>query len=147
MNLNEIPTQTIEQNNILTSKLTKVKYSNGKSYEDELIMYNIIFPYLKLGKGKLLAQVSHGIQQATEYLVKHELDLYKRYTEDCIKITLKISSKDELFNLLDNTLNLKKFLVIDKGRTQCPENTLTCVTFLPIKRKDVPFEISSLPLY
>lgn len=147
MNINEIPLSSLLQYQNLTCKLTKNKYCENKNYEDELIMYNIIFPYLKLGKGKLLAQVSHGIQQATEYLIKHELNLYKKYTEDCIKITLKVNSKKELINLLDNTLEFKKFFVIDGGRTQCPENTLTCVTFLPIKRKDVPVEISKLSLY
>ena len=147
MNINEIPSSTLKQYDYLSSKLTKIRYNQENEYQEELVMYNIIFPYLKLGKGKMLAQVSHGIQQATEYLLKHDLNLYKKYTEDCIKITLKINSKEDLVNFLDNTLDFKKFLVIDGGRTQCAENTLTCVTFLPIKRKNVPREISSLQLY
>lgn len=147
MNYNEIPENTLKLYENLTSKLMKIKYYNDNKYEDEYIMYNIIFPYQKLGKGKIISQVSHGIQQATEYMIKHEKQLYKKYIEDCIKITLKINKKEDLINLLDNTLNFKKILVIDSGRTQCSENTLTCVTFLPIQRKDVPSEINKLNLY
>ena len=147
MNFNEIPSSTLKQYENLTSKLMKIKYYNDNEYENEYIMYNIIFPYQKLGKGKVIAQVSHGIQQATEYMIKHETQLYKRYIQDCIKITLKINKKEDLIDLLDNTLYIKKFLVIDSGRTQCNENTLTCITFLPMQRKNVPPSIKDLSLY
>lgn len=147
MNYYEIPSDVLKQYDNLTSKLIKIKYNQENDYQEEYIMYNVIFPYLKLGKGKIIAQVSHGIQQATEYMVKHDTHLYKKYTEDCIKITLKIDNKNDLLDLFDNTKNIKKFLVIDKGRTQCNENTLTCITFLPIKRNEVPPEISDLKLY
>lgn len=147
MNLSDIPLSSVEQNKNLKSKLAEIKYTQENEYEEELLIYNIIFPYLKLGKGKLVSQVSHGIQQAVEYMVKYDIKLYERYTQDCIKITLKINSKEELVEFLDKTINLKKILVIDKGRTQCDANTLTCVTFLPIKRKDVPEEILKLNLY
>lgn len=147
MNYYEIPNNTLKQYDNLTSKLVKIKYYNDNKYEDEYIMYNIIFPYQKLGKGKIISQVSHGIQQATEYMIKVDNELYKKYKEDCIKITLKINKKEDLFDLLDNTIDYKKFLVIDSGRTQCNEDTLTCITFLPIRRKDVPLEISKLSLY
>lgn len=147
MNYNELPLSSIEQNKNLKSKLAEIKYTEENDYEEELIMYNIIFPYLKLGKGKLVSQVSHGIQQAVEYLVKYDEKLYERYTQDCIKITLKINTKEELSDFLNKTIDLKKILVIDKGRTQCEPNTLTCVTFLPLRRKNVPDEILKLNLY
>tara|TARA_B100001175_G_C19012874_1_gene404295 strand:- start:57 stop:500 length:444 start_codon:yes stop_codon:yes gene_type:complete len=147
MNYNEIPNSTIQQYDKLTSKLMKSRNYFEKEYDNELIMYSVLFPYLKLGKGKTISQVCHGMQQATEFMIKHDLNLYKKYIEDCVKITLKINNKNDLINLLDNTLNFKKFLVIDSGRTQCNEDTLTCITFLPIKRKDVPIEISNLNLY
>ena len=147
MNYNKIPISTIKQYNTLISKLLKPKSYIQNNLEDELIIYNIIFPYLKLGKGKIISQISHGIQQATEYMLTFDKNLYRNYIEDCVKITLKINSEDEALQFLDSTINLKKFLVIDGGRTQCNEDTLTCITFLPLKRKDVPPEIKNLNLY
>lgn len=147
MNYNKIPLSTIKQYNTLTSKLLKQKNYIQNNLDNELIMYNIIFPYLKLGKGKIISQISHGIQQSTEYMLTFDKNLYRNYIEDCVKITLKINSEDEALQFLDSTINLKKFLVIDGGRTQCSENTLTCITFLPLKRKNVPIEIKNLNLY
>ena len=42
--------------------------------------------YLKLGKGKICAQVGHGVHKAVEYMILKNPKLYKSYINQFIKI-------------------------------------------------------------
>ena len=50
--------------------------SYRRKYNDEYILYTIVSKYLKLGKGKICAQVGHGIHKAMEYMILKNPKLY-----------------------------------------------------------------------
>ena len=121
--------------------------SYRRKYNDEYILYTIVSKYLKLGKGKICAQVGHGVHKAVEYMILKNPKLYKSYINDFIKITLKVNSEEEMMDILQKTQRLTKFYVVDAGRTQCPKDSLTAVTYLPMPRHRVPDCIQKLGLY
>ena len=132
-----------ENNKILQliSKFDDFKFSvyNGSVDESQAYyMYIIVNSSLKMGKGKIAAQVGHGVQKMTEYCLEHHKELWTKYVNSGIpKIVLK-TSQDQLLEVINKTENIFKSYVIDEGRTQIAENSLTAVSFIPLLKKDAP---------
>ena len=132
-----------ENNKILEliSKFDDFKFSVYNQRVDEsqaYYMYIIVNSSLKMGKGKIAAQVGHGVQKMTEYCLEHDEELWTKYVNSGIpKIVLK-TSKDQLLEVIHKTKNIFKSYVIDEGRTQIAKNSLTAVSYIPLLKKDAP---------
>ena len=83
---------------------------------------------IKMGKGKLAAQVAHASLEAFETIRKKHPSWVKRWKEEGMaKIVLKVSSKNELLRFYKKVRKeLPAVLIRDAGLTQLKPNTITC---------------------
>ena len=118
--------------------------------DDEVVMYIIVNSDLKMGKGKIAAQVGHIVMHIMEALVKVDIstNIYERY---CLwrgnsypKIILK-GTLNQLYDIKDNYYGTI-FVQRDEGRTQIEDGSLTCIGFFPMERWNTPEEIKKLKL-
>ena len=102
---------------------------------DEYTMYLIVNDDLKMGKGKIAAQVGHAVQKIIEdilekYYISKKSNTYDKYIKwknGSKKIVLK-ASKSELLHF---TTYAESVSIYDCGLTQIPHNSLTVVGFYP----------------
>ena len=85
---------------------------------------------IKMGKGKLAAQVAHAsLSSAEEARRRREewFDLWKE--EGQTKVVLRVQSEEELRELLKQarTRGLPAALIVDRGLTQLEPGTVTCL--------------------
>lgn len=89
---------------------------------------------LKLGKGKLAAQVAHASLNAYKETMRNEPEWVRKWEgEGEKKVVLKVENEAELLNLY-NTVK-KKFpcsLIRDAGLTQTEPGTITCLGIGPV---------------
>jgi PTH2 family peptidyl-tRNA hydrolase len=109
---------------------------NDINKSDELVMYFFVNTDLKMEKGKMCSQVGHVAQMITEEIVRLGYECnpvpelyytYMKYKKHCKKIVLK-ATQEQLLELIK--MDGARY-VIDAGRTQVPENSLTVVGFAP----------------
>jgi PTH2 family peptidyl-tRNA hydrolase len=89
---------------------------------------------LKMGKGKLAAQVAHASLSAAEIAMTAHGDWYDRWKEEGQpKIVVKVQSEDELVELFrkSKSARLPATLIEDRGLTQLQPGTLTCLGLGP----------------
>lgn len=94
---------------------------------------------IKMGKGKLAAQVAHASLLAAEEVRSKDKDIYNSWiNEGQAKIVLKVDSLEELLSLKEEAerLGLVAKLVRDAGLTQLEQGTITCLGIGPA-RSDV----------
>lgn len=87
---------------------------------------------LKMGKGKIAGQCCHGAIKSYLLTDPEKRDLWdNKY--DYTKIICKVPDLNELLKINDECIkrDIPHFLVKDKGRTQIPEDTITCLTIGP----------------
>ena len=92
----------------------------------------IIRQDLKMGKGKISGQCCHGAIKSYLLTDKDKRDKWdKEY--DYTKIVCKVKTLNELLHYRDECIkrNIPYFLVKDKGRTQIPEDSITCLAIGP----------------
>ncbi len=85
---------------------------------------------LKMGKGKLAAQVAHASLSAAEYARERKPRWYDGWKEGGqAKIVLKVDSEGALDDLYRKakSAGLPASLIQDKGLTQVDPGTLTCL--------------------
>ena len=89
---------------------------------------------LKMGKGKLAAQVAHASISAAEEAMTRSEGWYRDWkVEGQAKIVLKIGSEAELKELLRRAraMHLPAALIQDRGLTQLEPGTTTCLGLGP----------------
>ena len=89
---------------------------------------------IKMGKGKLAAQVAHASLSAAEEAMKKRAERYDDWkAEGQKKVVLKVQSEDELRELLKaaRSARLPAALVEDRGLTQLDPGTVTCLGIGP----------------
>jgi len=89
---------------------------------------------LKIGKGKLCAQVAHASLDAALKVLKKNKELFEKwYREGAKKVVLKVDSLEELLKIAE--LAMKKGLVVsiisDAGKTQVEPGTIVCIAIGP----------------
>jgi peptidyl-tRNA hydrolase len=104
---------------------------------DDYTMYIIVNNDLNMGKGKLCSQVGHAVEMVTQRIMqnfyetnktKEQIAKYIKYSNSGRKkIVLKASQQDLEIYAKESDAEY----VIDAGRTQIPEGSLTAVAFLP----------------
>lgn len=89
---------------------------------------------LKLGKGKIAAQAGHAaVSAAQDAYARHKKWWETWLFEGQCKIAVKVPSEKELLVLEEQAkdLGLPCALVVDRGLTQVPEGTVTCLGIGP----------------
>jgi len=105
---------------------------------------------LKLSKGKLAAQAGHAAVSAAEKTRKHSPQWLKAWMDEgqC-KIAVKVKSEKELKTLEEQAdeLGLSTALIIDRGLTEIPPGTVTCLGIGPAPAEQVDRITGKLPLF
>jgi PTH2 family peptidyl-tRNA hydrolase len=104
---------------------------------------------LKLSKGKIASQAGHAAVAAAEEARKRHQAWWKAWmTEGQCKIAVKVKGEKELLELEKKAkeLELPCALIIDRGLTEIPPGTTTCVGIGPAPSRKVDKITGMLPL-
>jgi len=104
---------------------------------------------LRLSKGKMAAQAGHAAISAAEEARKQYKEWWKAWIEEgqC-KIAVKVKSEKELLELEKQAkeLALPCALIIDRGLTEVPPGTITCLGIGPAPTEKIDEITGILPL-
>jgi PTH2 family peptidyl-tRNA hydrolase len=104
---------------------------------------------LKLGKGKIAAQAGHAAVSAAQEAYTHHKKWWKAWLyEGQRKIAVKVRDEKELGELekAAEDLGLPHALIVDRGLTQVPEGTITCLGIGPAPAERIDRLTGKLPL-
>jgi PTH2 family peptidyl-tRNA hydrolase len=104
---------------------------------------------LKLSKGKIAAQSGHAAVSAAEEARKSRRGWWEAWlNEGQCKIAVKVKSERELRELEEQAkeLGLPHALIVDKGLTEVPPGTVTCLGIGPAPSDKVDKITGGLPL-
>jgi PTH2 family peptidyl-tRNA hydrolase len=104
---------------------------------------------LKIGKGKIAAQAGHAAVSAAEEAHKRHRTWWEAWLfEGQRKIAEKVKDEKELNELETQAkeLGLPSALIVDRGLTQIPEGTVTCLGIGPAPAALVDKLTGKLPL-
>ncbi len=112
------------------------------SYKQAIIVRND----LKLGKGKLAAQVAHASIGSMKRSRKRSVEMWEE--EGAKKVVLKVDTLKELNSLRKKAKakNLSYFVVRDAGLTQIKSGTITCMGIGPAEERKIDELIKDLKL-
>lgn len=89
---------------------------------------------LKLSKGKTAVQAAHAAVSAAEEARKRHRVWWENWIDEGQrKIAVKVKTEEELLNLERHAkeLGLPCALIVDRGLTEVPPNTITCLGIGP----------------
>ncbi len=104
---------------------------------------------LRLSKGKIAAQAGHAAVSAAEEARKRHKEWWEAWMkEGQCKIAVKVKSEKELLELEKQAkdLALPCALIIDRGLTEVPPGTVTCLGIGPAVAEKIDRITSMLPL-
>ena len=104
---------------------------------------------LKMSKGKIAAQAGHAAVSAGEEARKHNKRWWKAWVkEGQCKIAVKVENEKELLELEKQVkeLALPCALITDRGLTEVPPRTITCLGIGPAPTEKIDIITASLPL-
>ncbi len=104
---------------------------------------------LKLSKGKTAVQAGHAAVSAAEEAHKHRKEWFDDWlAEGQRKIAVKVRNERELLELemRAKRMRLPCALIADRGLTEIPPNTVTCLGIGPAPAEKVDKLTGSLPL-
>jgi len=104
---------------------------------------------LKMGRGKIAAQAGHAAVSAAEEARKKCSDWWKAWiAEGQCKIAVRAESEQELLELEKKAKKSKlpTALIIDRGLTELPPNTITCLGIGPAPSTQIDAITGKLPL-
>ncbi|HEX9261301.1 MAG TPA: peptidyl-tRNA hydrolase Pth2 [Candidatus Bathyarchaeia archaeon] len=104
---------------------------------------------LKLSKGKLAAQAGHAAVSAAEEAHKRRRNWWEAWLfEGQRKIAVKVKDEKELGELekAAEDLGLPNALIVDRGLTEIPEGTVTCLGIGPAPAELMDRLTGKLPL-
>ena len=104
---------------------------------------------LEMSKGKIAAQAGHAAVSAAEEARKHCKEWWKAWIkEGQCKIAVKVKSEKELLDLEKQAkeLALPCALIIDRGLTEIPPGTITCLGIGPAPAEEIDKITGMLPL-
>lgn len=104
---------------------------------------------LEMSRGKMSAQAGHAAVSAAEEARKHFPKWWKAWLEEgqC-KIAVKVGSEQELLDLDTGAkeLELPSALISDRGLTELPSGTATCLGIGPAPSHEIDRITGNLPL-
>lgn len=105
---------------------------------------------LKMSKGKIAAQAGHAAVSAAEEARKRHSEWWKMWIEEgqC-KIAVKAQSVKELLELEREAkeLELPSALISDRGLTELPPGTITCLGIGPAPSNEIDKITGELDLF
>ena len=104
---------------------------------------------LEMGKGKLAAQVGHAAVSAAEEARKKHPEWWQAWLkEGQCKVAVKVKSLTELLELEKDAIQMKlpHSLITDRGLTQLPPSTVTCLGIGPAPSIQIDKITGKLPL-
>jgi PTH2 family peptidyl-tRNA hydrolase len=104
---------------------------------------------LKLSKGKLAAQAGHAAVSAAEEARKRHRGWWEAWLfEGQRKIAVKVQNEKELLELEEaaKDLGLPNALIVDRGLTEIPPDTITCLGIGPAPEEQMDRLTGQLPL-
>jgi len=104
--------------------------SSDFSYKQVIVVRTDI----KMSKGKVAAQAGHAAVSAAEYARKNRPEWWSPWIgEGQCKIAVKVNSERELLELERKARNagLPAALIVDRGLTELPPETVTCLGIGP----------------
>jgi len=104
---------------------------------------------LKLSKGKVAAQAGHAaIAAAEEARKRHRTWWEAWFSEGQCKIAVKVKGEKELLELEEQAKEsaLPNALIVDRGLTEIPPGTVTCLGIGPAPAEKVDRLTGRLPL-
>jgi len=104
---------------------------------------------LKMSRGKIAAQAGHAAVSAAEEARKKHSDWYKAWmAEGQCKIAVRVESEQELLELEEKAKKSKlpTALIIDRGLTELPPETITCLGIGPAPSAQIDAITGKLPL-
>lgn len=104
---------------------------------------------LKLSKGKIAAQAGHASVSAAEEARRRHKEWWTAWlSEGQRKIAVKVKNEKALLSLekLAKELALPYYLVVDKGLTEIPPDTITCLGIGPAPAEKIDRITGRLPL-
>lgn len=114
-------------------------------------MYTLLNITAKMSAGKTITQAEHGISEMTEIMVRHHRltwELYKKSGETKITLSAPEHTLKALYRkYADKSKEIWCIDVIDAGKTEVEEGTMTALVFCPMRRVDAPEEFAKLRLY
>lgn len=104
---------------------------------------------LKMGKGKLAAQVGHAAVSAAENARKRHGEWWRTWLDEgqC-KVAVKVPGLPELLSLQKEAVRMKlpHSLITDRGLTQLSPHTVTCIGIGPAPATQIDKITGDLPL-
>ena len=104
---------------------------------------------LRLSKGKAAVQAGHAAVSAAEEARKRHREWWEDWLwEGQRKIAVKVKNEKELLELEEQAkeLALPCALIVDRGLTEIPPNTITCLGIGPAPAEKVDKLTARLPL-
>ena len=104
---------------------------------------------LKLSKGKLAAQAGHAAVSAAQETYKRHRSWWEAWLfEGQRKVAVKVKDEKELLELEEQAkeLGLPNALIVDRGLTEIPPDTVTCLGIGPAPAEKVDRLTGKLPL-
>jgi PTH2 family peptidyl-tRNA hydrolase len=104
---------------------------------------------IKMSKGKMAAQAGHAAVSASEYARKNRPEWWIPWiNEGQCKIAVKVKSEQEINELERKAINagLPIALIVDRGLTEIPPNTTTCLGIGPAPSNKVDVITGNLSL-
>jgi PTH2 family peptidyl-tRNA hydrolase len=104
---------------------------------------------LKLSKGKIAAQAGHAAVSAAQEAHNHHRGWWDSWLyEGQRKIAVKVKDEEELLELEEaaKELGLPNALIVDRGLTEIPPGTITCLGIGPAPAEMLDKLTGKLPL-
>lgn len=112
-------------------------------------MVIVIRSDLKMSKGKIAAQAGHAAVTASEYARKNRPEWWNPWIlEGQCKIAVKIKSEEDIMEIERKSRNagLPVALIVDRGLTEIPPNSITCLGIGPAPANKVDTVTGKLSL-
>ena len=103
---------------------------------DELVMYIIVNSDVKMGTGKIAAQVAHSAVKSAQSSKSIKPDIFDAWCRSSyVKIVLKSDTKT-MKDLMDKHGEIIRW-TYDEGRTQIKSGSLTTLAFLVFPKDEI----------
>jgi PTH2 family peptidyl-tRNA hydrolase len=105
---------------------------DSSAFEYKLVI--VLRTDIKMSKGKMAAQAGHAAVSASEYARKNRPEWWNPWImEGQCKIAVKVKSEQEILELERKARNAKlpAALIVDRGLTELPPETTTCLGIGP----------------
>lgn len=125
----------------------KITCDSSSTFSYKMVI--VIRTDIKMSKGKIAAQAGHAAVSAAEYARKNRPEWWNPWlSEGQCKIAVKAKSEQEINELERKARNagLPVALIVDRGLTEIPPSTTTCLGIGPAPANKIDIITGNLSL-